>query len=179
MVKIIKIALKIAPRQIPAIMMGCVLQTQVKTKRIVLMIVGHPVVIEMVSVKAKMAKILSLVHTIVVVIMMERVNQNAEKILYRAQTIANHHPVMKMAFANLKMARMKPIVPMIAALCHLRPNVITTMYAIQVNIGQLVAIVLPVHLLILNITMWPMHAASSEAINEEETALVMVMQLII
>jgi hypothetical protein len=93
--------------------------------------------------------------------------------------IANHHPVMKMAYANLKMGRMKPIVPMIAALFLHHLNVITIMYVILENIGQLVAIVLPVHLLILNITMWPMHNASSEAINEEETALVMVMQLII
>jgi hypothetical protein len=153
MAKIIKIVLKIAHHQTPVIMMAFAPHISVKLQRIVPMIVNHRPVTEMVSVKARMAKILQLVHTIVVVIMTERVNRNEEKILQLAQMIANHHPVTKMAFANLKMARMKPIAPMIAAQYPHHLNVITTMYAMLENIGQRVAIVLPAPLLHLNITM--------------------------
>jgi hypothetical protein len=117
------------------------------------MIVGHPVVIEMVSVKAKMAKILSLARTIVVVIMMEHVNQKEEKILYRVLMIVNRRLVMKMVYVNPKTVRMKPTALMIVAPCHHHHSVIITMYAMLENIGRHAVIVPLAHSLHQNITM--------------------------
>jgi hypothetical protein len=107
MVKIIKIVLKIAHHQTPVIMMAFVPHISVKLQRIVPMIVGHPVVIEMVSVKVKMAKILPLARMIVDVIMTAHANQNEEKIQILAPVIVKLSTVIMMAYANLNMARMK------------------------------------------------------------------------
>jgi hypothetical protein len=104
----------------------------------------------MVSVKAKMAKTLLIAQRIVVVIMMERVKQNVEKIQLIAPMIVSLHSVIMMVFANLKMGRIHLIAPAIV-LPH--PNAIIMAFAMQENIGLLAAIVLPAQSQRQNITM--------------------------
>jgi hypothetical protein len=99
---------------------------------------------------ARMKRMLVPAHMIADVIIMVCVKQNVEKPLKIVQMIANLHPVTMMVFANLKMARIRLIAPVIA-LHH--PNAIIMECVMQENIGPLAAIVLPVQPPHLNITM--------------------------
>jgi hypothetical protein len=73
--------------------------------------------------------------------MMERVNQNEEKIQIPALMIVNHPPVIKMAHAREKTVRMKPTVPATASrLLHLLSVIIMECVILE-NIGLHAAIV--------------------------------------